>query len=40
LPCISFHNRAEGTAGTFQRGKSPALHFNPETYFSKAQLQN
>jgi len=23
LPCISFHNRAEGTAGTFQRGKSP-----------------
>src|SRR5258708_29391346 len=39
LPCISFHNRAEGTAGTFQRGKLPALHFNPETYFSIAQLQ-
>ena len=27
LPCISFHNRAEGTAGTFQRGKFPNLHF-------------
>jgi hypothetical protein len=26
LPCISFHNRAEGTAGTFQRGKFPNLH--------------
>ena len=24
LPCISFRNRAEGTAGTFQRGKFPA----------------
>jgi len=23
LSCISFHIRAEGTAGTFQRGKSP-----------------
>ena len=23
LPCISFHKRAEGTAGTFQRGKFP-----------------
>src|ERR1700716_711416 len=39
LPCISFHNRAEGTAGTFQRGKLPATSFNPETYFSIAQLQ-
>ena len=39
LPCISFHNRAEGTAGTFQRGKvsEPALH--PETRFSIAQPQ-
>jgi hypothetical protein len=26
LPCISFHNRAEGTAGTFQRGKFPDSH--------------
>src|ERR1700690_698271 len=25
LPCISFHKRAEGTAGTFQRGKFPKL---------------
>ena len=39
LPCISFHNRAEGTAGTLQRGKLPGLHLNPETCFSKAQLQ-
>jgi hypothetical protein len=39
LPCISFRNRAEGTAGTFQRGKFPGLHLNPETRFSKAQLQ-
>jgi hypothetical protein len=38
LPCISFHNRAEGTAGTFQRGKFPnQLH--PETHFSTAPLQ-
>jgi len=39
LPCISFHKRAEGTAGTFQRGKSPNLYFSvqhPETYFSIA----
>src|ERR1700704_1977231 len=34
LPCISFHNRAEGTAGTLQRGKFPATYFHPETYFS------
>src|SRR5260221_6459361 len=27
LPCISFHNRAEGTAGTFQRGMFPNLNF-------------
>jgi hypothetical protein len=26
LPCISFHKRAEGTAGTFQRGKFPNQH--------------
>jgi hypothetical protein len=25
FPCISFHNRAEGTAGVFQRGKVPGL---------------
>src|SRR5450755_4099697 len=27
LPCISFHKRAEGTAGTFQRGKFPNQNF-------------
>ena len=27
LPCISFHKRAEGTAGTFQRGNFPNLDF-------------
>ena len=27
LPCISFRNRAKGTAGTFQRGMFPNLNF-------------
>src|SRR5580658_3084147 len=35
LPCISFHKRAEGAAGTFQRGKLPNL-LHPETYFSSS----
>jgi hypothetical protein len=39
LSCISFHNRAEGTAGAFQRGKFPNLIFYPETRFSIAQPQ-
>jgi len=38
LSCISSHIRAEGTAGTFQRGKLPNQHSNPETYLSKALL--
>jgi len=38
LSCISFHIRAEGTAGTFQRGKFPNHYFDPETPFSKAPL--
>src|SRR5260370_26284276 len=39
LPCISFHNRAEGTAGTLQRGKFPATYFHPETISQLAQPQ-
>ncbi len=35
LPCISFHNRAEGTAGTFQRG-SLRTKLCSETHFSVA----
>src|ERR1700691_2879593 len=38
LPCISFHKRAEGTAGTFQRGMSPNLLLHSETHFSTAPL--
>src|SRR5271169_2307849 len=38
LSCISFHIRAEGTAGTFQRGKFPNQQSNPETPFLKAPL--
>ena len=38
LPCISFHKRAEGTAGTFQRGKFPELHFTSCTSSGNAFL--
>jgi|HubBroStandDraft_6_1064221.scaffolds.fasta_scaffold11575_3 hypothetical protein len=39
LPCMSFHERVEGAAGTFQRGKVSVLITAVRKRLSKASLQ-